>query len=165
MGVQWSQFFPPAASLTEKTLEPQDGKVFLVTGGYSGIGLELVKMLYGCHGRVYVAGRSAQKAQQAIVAIQAAHPASRGSLEFLALELDDLHSVQEAAREFTAKESKLDVLWNNAGVSWPPPGSVSKQGTELQLATNCVGPFLLTQLLPPSSAAQQPLTALRATPA
>ena len=38
---------------------------------------------------------------------------------------------------------------NNAGVSQPPAGSVSRQGFELQLATNCLGPFLLTQLLLP----------------
>ncbi|KAI1771522.1 NAD(P)-binding protein [Hypoxylon cercidicola] len=149
MGAQWSQFFPPTPSLTESNLEPQDGKVFLVTGGYSGIGLELVKVLYGAHGRVYIAGRSPDKAQRAIEDIRAANPSSRGSLEFLHLELDDLNSVKESAREFRTKESKLHVLWNNAGVSWPPLGSVSKQGTELQLATNCIGPFLLTQLLLP----------------
>ena len=40
--------------------------------------------------------------------------------------------------------SKVDVLSNNAGVSQPPRGSISKQGIELQLATNCLGLFLLT---------------------
>lgn len=149
MGAQWSQVFPPAPTFTEENLEPQDGKVFLVTGGYGGIGLELVKILYGSQGRVYIAGRSAEKAKQAIKDIQAAIPSSRGTLEFLHLELDDLRSVKEAAEEFKTKESKIDVLWNNAGVSWPPLGSVSKQGTELQLAVNCLGPFLFTQLLLP----------------
>ncbi|KAI1407944.1 NAD(P)-binding protein [Hypoxylon sp. FL1857] len=149
MGAQWSQLFPPEPSLTESNLEPQDDKVFLVTGGYSGIGLELTKMLYEAHGRVYVAGCSPDKAQQAIRDIRAANPSSRGTLDFVYLQLNDLNSVREAAQEFKAKESKLNVLRNNAGVSWPPLGSMSKQGTELQLATNCIGPFLFTQLLLP----------------
>ncbi|XXH01250.1 hypothetical protein Hte_007604 [Hypoxylon texense] len=164
MGAQWSQFFPPAPSLTESNLEPQDGKVFLVTGGYSGIGLELAKMLYGAHGRVYIAGRSPDKAQKAIEDIRAATPSSRGALEFLQLELDDLNSVKESVQEFRTKESKLHVLWNNAGICWPPLGSVSKQGTELQLATNCLGPFLFTQLLLPllkKTAADSPPASVR----
>lgn len=149
MGAQWSQFFPPTPSLTERNLEPQDGKVFLVTGGYSGIGLELVKILYGAHGHVYIAGRSVDRAQQAIKDIRTAITSSRGNLDFLHVELDDMRSVKEAVQVFKTKESKLHVLWNNAGVSWPPLGSVSKQGIELQLATNTLGPFLFTYLLLP----------------
>lgn len=122
--------------------------MFLVTGGYSGIGFELVKVLYQKKGRVYVAGRSESKAQQAIKDIQDAIP-DGGSLAFLYLDLEDLSTIKPAVQEFAAKEPKLDVLWNNAGVSQPPAGSVSKQGLELQLAVNCLGPFLLTQLLTP----------------
>ena len=48
-----------------------------------------------------------------------------------------------------SKEDKLDVLWNNAGVMMPPQGSKTKQGYELQLGTNSVGPFLFTKLLTP----------------
>ena len=51
---------------------------------------------------------------------------------------------------YTAKESRLDVLFNNAGISLPPRGSVSAQGHELTMATNCLGPYLFTQLLVPT---------------
>ncbi|KAI0022361.1 NAD(P)-binding protein [Xylariomycetidae sp. FL0641] len=150
MGAHWSQFFPPAPTYTESDVPPQDGKVFLITGGSSGIGFELAKMLYRAHARVYLAGRSAAKAEAAMQAIRAAAVASRGHLDFLHLELDDLRSVQAAAAAFRAREAKLHVLWNNAGVSRPPPAAgASRQGTELQLATNCLGPFLLTRLLLP----------------
>ncbi|KAI1213964.1 short-chain dehydrogenase [Annulohypoxylon truncatum] len=149
MGAQWSQVFPPKPTFTETSLGSQEGKVFLITGGYSGIGLELAKILYSKHARVYIAGRSEQKAVQAIADIRAEHPLSNGSLEFLFLELDDLRGIRAAADAFKALETRLDVLWNNAGVSRPPLGSVSKQGIELQLATNCLGPFLFTQLLTP----------------
>ncbi|KAK3689752.1 hypothetical protein B0T22DRAFT_177731 [Podospora appendiculata] len=153
MGAQWSQFFPPHPTFTEANVGSQSGKVFLVTGGASGIGLELVKLLYRKGARVYLAGRSEAKARLAMAEIQADAPAagseSSGSLDFLHLELDDLRSIKDSVDEFKRRESKLDVLWNNAGVSQPPLGSVSKQGIELQLATNCLGPFLLTQLLLP----------------
>ncbi|KAL2008518.1 hypothetical protein VTN00DRAFT_6712 [Thermoascus crustaceus] len=148
MGAQFSQFFPPRPTFTEADVSSQNGKVFLVTGAASGIGFELAKMLYRKGGKVYIAGRSEKKARQAIKDIQSAVPEG-GSLEFLFLELDDLSSIKASVEAFKAKESKLDVLWNNAGVSQPPLGSVSKQGFELQLATNCLGPFLFTQLLLP----------------
>ncbi|KAM5449958.1 hypothetical protein McanCB49686_006435 [Microsporum canis] len=148
MGAQFSQFFPPKPTWTEADVGSQDGKVFIVTGGASGIGLELVKMLYRKGGRVYIAGRSEEKAQTAIQEIQAAVPEG-GGLEFLHLMLDDLNSIKASVEAFKEEESRLDILWNNAGVSQPPLGSLSKQGIELQLATNCLGPFLFTQLLLP----------------
>jgi NAD(P)-dependent dehydrogenase (short-subunit alcohol dehydrogenase family) len=152
MGVTFSQIYPPRPSLTEQNLPSQKGKVFIVTGGYSGVGYQLASMLFGAGGKVYIAGRSEAKAQQSIETIKLAvhDPASTGQLEYLPLSLDDLSSIKAAAEDFQSKESKLDVLWNNAGVSLPPVGSVSKQGHELHLATNCLGPFLFTQLLLPS---------------
>lgn len=65
---------------------------------------------------------------------------------------------------FTQSESRLDVLFNNAGVSNPPRGSVSPQNFDLQLATNCLGPHLLTQLLLPilkSTADKEPPASVR----
>jgi NAD(P)-dependent dehydrogenase (short-subunit alcohol dehydrogenase family) len=145
---QWSQFFPPKARFT--TIPTCEGKVFIVTGGTSGIRFELSKKLYREKGRVYIAGRSEEGAQKAISEIQSLMPDSGGSLEFLHLQLDDLESIKESVRMFTSKEEKLHVLWNNAGVSRPPVGSLSKQGIELQIATNCLGPFLFTRLLLPT---------------
>ena len=152
MGVTFSQFLPPRARLTEQNLPSQKGKVFIVTGGYSGVSYQLVTILYQAGGKVYIAGRSEAKAQQCIKEIQSvAHSTPAvGQLEYLPLELDDLSSVKASAEIFQAKEPKLDVLWNNAGVSLPPLGSVSKQGHELQVATNCFGPFLFTHSLLPS---------------
>ncbi|TRX87800.1 hypothetical protein FHL15_011308 [Xylaria flabelliformis] len=149
MGSQWSQFFPPKPDFNE--IGSQDGKVFIVTGGASGIGYELTKMLYQRGGHVYIAGRSESKVQAAIKELEGATTTGTavGKLDFLRLELDDLTSIKASVDEFKSKETKLHVLWNNAGVSRPPIGSSSKQGIELQLATNCLGPFLFTQLLLP----------------
>ncbi|KAK2616458.1 hypothetical protein QQS21_000700 [Conoideocrella luteorostrata] len=148
MGAQWSQFFPPYPNFTEGDVESQDGKVFIITGGSSGIGQQLAKMLYRKKGRVYIAGRSEEKARLAIRNIRHEVPQG-GSLEFLQLNLDDLSSIKASVEVFKSMESKLHVLWNNAGVSQPPLGSLSAQGIELQLATNCLGPFLFTTLLLP----------------
>ena len=150
MGVTFSQFFPPHPILTEANLPSQKGKVFIVTGGASGVGFELCSILYQKGGKVYLAGRSETNAQSAISRIKSLFPSSLGELIFLQLSLDDLTTIKPAVETFTAKESKLDILFNNAGVSLPPRGSVSAQGHELQLATNCLGHHLLTQLLLPT---------------
>ncbi|MCJ1323975.1 hypothetical protein MMC10_000637 [Thelotrema lepadinum] len=150
MGVTYSQFFPPYAVLTEKNLPSQEGKVFIVTGGYSGIGYALCAILYYAGGKVYLAGRSETKAKDAISKIKATKSKSNGDIVFLSLSLDDLKTIKPAVETFTSLETRLDVLFNNAGVSNPPKNSVSAQGHELQMVTNCLGHYLLAQLLLPT---------------
>ncbi|GKZ75837.1 hypothetical protein AnigIFM56816_003293 [Aspergillus niger] len=154
MGAQFSQFFPPRPTFTVSDVPSQNGKVIIVTGGASGIGRELVRMLYGKGATVYLAGRSESQTQATIHSIQENHATTTpntpaGELYYLPLHLEDLTTIKSTVAAFASRESRLDLLVNNAGVSQPPPGSVSAQGIELQLATNCLGPFLLTQLLLP----------------
>ena len=124
-----------------------------MTGGATGIGLELVKILYSHNAKVYIAARSEQKAAKSITSVETTFPKSKGELHFLHLDLDDLNAVKQSAASFLVKETRLDVLWNNAGVMVPPRGSKTKQGYEAQLGTNCLGPFLFTKLLTPLLAA------------
>ncbi|KAJ1323631.1 retinol dehydrogenase 12 [Microdochium nivale] len=142
--------FPIKPQLTEKTLPDQSGKVFMVTGGSSGVGKELVGILYQHNARIYIATRSQSRCEAAMAEIRAAHPSSRGQLIFLSLQLDDLATIKATAQDFLSRESRLDVLWNNAGVMEPPAGSKTKQGYELQLGTNVLGHFMLTELLQPA---------------
>jgi retinol dehydrogenase-12 len=144
-----TQFFPPAAVFTETSLPDLRGKVYIVTGASAGVGRELARLLYSCNGTVYVAARSSERAHAAIQWAKDAHPSSSGALHFLRLELGDLSTIRPSVDEFLARETRLDVLFNNAGVMVPPQGSTTKQGFELQLGTNCVGPFLFTKLLTP----------------
>lgn len=74
---------------------------------------------------------------------------STGNLVFLHLELDDLTQIPQAARKLLAQETRLDVLFNNAGVMHVPPGSVTKQGYELTLGTNNLGHYFFTELVKP----------------
>lgn len=99
---------------------------------------------------MYLAGRSEDKANAAIDKIKAAHNTSSGELRLLYVSLDDLSTIKPAVESFQTSESRLDVLFNNAGVSNPPPGSTSAQNHELQMAPNCLGPYLFTQLLLPT---------------
>lgn len=164
MGATFSQFFPPRPALTEATLASQKDKVFIVTGATSGVGFELCTLLYNAGGKVYLAGRSETKIQAAISKIKASSSTSSGELDFLLLCLEDLKTIKPAVEVFTAKESRLDVLFNNAGVSLLPRGSVSAQGHELHMATNCLGHYLFTQLLLPTllhTAASSPSAAVR----
>ena len=124
-------------------------QVFIVTGVTSGIGKELAEILYSPHAIVYVAARSAEKANAMIETLKSKHRSSKGDLIFLKLDLDDLTTIKSSAEEFLRKEKRLDVLWTNAGVMIPPQGSKTKQGYELQLGTNNVAPFLFTKLLTP----------------
>lgn len=118
-----------------------------MTGGASGIGLELVKILYAHNAKVYIAVRSEQKASKAMASTETSFPKSKGELVFHHLDLSDLISVKQSADLFLSKETRLDVLWNNAGVMVPPQGSKTKQNYEAQLGTNCLGPFLFTKVL------------------
>lgn len=146
----WTQFFPPKPTFTDKDIPADlDGKVYFISGANSGMGLELARVLYSKNAKVYVVCRSEAKAKKAIDDIKASAPESKGTLVSVTLDLADLNKTKAAAKEFLAQESRLDVLFNNAGVmtgdSNPPKKTA--QGYELALGVNCIGPFLLTQLL------------------
>jgi hypothetical protein len=70
-GCHFLQFYPPRLTLTERNLPSQMRKVFIVTRGASGIGYHLVAILFQAGGKVYIAGRSEDKAQQSIEEIKA----------------------------------------------------------------------------------------------
>ncbi|KAI2779597.1 hypothetical protein F4815DRAFT_446072 [Daldinia loculata] len=148
----WQQFFPPAPAFTERDVGSgsQVGKVFIITGANSGIGLSLVKLLYPTGATIYLAGRSPIKLQAAIAEVDSAlpSPTTPSNLKSLFLDLSDLETIKPAAALFAAQETRLDILWNNAG-NGCPPGSVTKQGIEAHVGANCVAPLLFTQELLP----------------
>lgn len=94
--------------------------------------------------------RSEDKTMQAIESIKASVPVSTGEMIFIPLDLADLPTVQHSANEFLRREQTLHLLFNNAGVGFPEKGSKTKQGYELQLGVNCIGPFELTKHLTPT---------------
>ncbi|KAL7626539.1 short-chain alcohol dehydrogenase [Parahypoxylon ruwenzoriense] len=144
------QVFPGKPTYTEKDIPDLTGKVYLVTGANTGVGKEVAQILFSKNATVWVAARNEEKARNAIQSIQEAFPSSTGKLEFLHLDLSDLTTIRGSAEAFLAREKQLHVLFNNAGVMFPPHGSKSAQGYELQLGTNDLGHFLFTKFLTPT---------------
>ncbi|ORY18575.1 hypothetical protein BCR34DRAFT_473188 [Clohesyomyces aquaticus] len=142
-------FWIPPPPLTENNGPNLSGKVCFVTGGYGGCGFELAKLLFQLDATVYIAGRDEQKARDVTQMIEREFPSSKGRLEILILDLSDMSNIKSAAERFMQNEARLDILVNNAGVNSPPEGSKTAQGFDLQLGTNCLGPFLLTTCLLP----------------
>ncbi|KAL7905076.1 hypothetical protein GGI35DRAFT_483935 [Trichoderma velutinum] len=91
------------------------GYVTIVTGGNSGIGYETTLQLASHGARVYIASRSKTRVDAAIKAMKTGN--SGLDIHFLKLDLQDLQSIKTTAEEFSKKESRLDILINNAGVS------------------------------------------------
>lgn len=121
----------------------------MVSGANTGLGKELAQLLYAKHAKVYIAARSTEKATKAIDAMKLAHPESQGELSFIQLDLADLSTIKASVQQFLDRETKLHVLFNNAGVMKPAPGTKTAQGYEPQLGVNNVGAHLFTKLLTP----------------
>ena len=119
-------------------------KTAIVTGGTKGIGYVTAKKLAARGFRVIVTGRSQEQADEA--AKKLAEETS-GSVSGAALDVSSLDSVRAFASRF---EGPLALLVNNAGnMSLAEKAVITKDGIEATLATNAVGPFLLTRLLLP----------------
>lgn len=124
------------------------GKRMLVTGGTSGMGFEDALALSRAGAEVIIAARNPQRGAESIASLRAMVPDAR--VRFESLDLADLASVRALAQRLNAEGSALDVLINNAAIMAPPQRGVSRDGFELQMATNFFGHFALTGLLLPS---------------
>ncbi len=124
-----------------------EGKVAIVTGANSGIGTETARVLGLAGARVVMACRSVAGAEEVAQTLRTQAP--RGTFEVEALDLSDLASVRAFAGRFVASKRPLHLLVNNAGIMATPLGQ-TKQGHELQVGTNHLGHFLLTNLLRPT---------------
>lgn len=125
------------------------GKVMLITGCTSGIGVETARALHATGADIYITARDVPKAEQVVKDILASSKGT-GKLEVIEIELDSLESVRSGAKDFLSRSSsKLNVLVNNAGVMACPEGT-TKDGFETQFGVNHVAHFLLFELLKPA---------------
>jgi NAD(P)-dependent dehydrogenase (short-subunit alcohol dehydrogenase family) len=116
------------------------GRLAVVTGGYSGIGLETTRALAGAGADVLVPARRPETAREALAGI--------GRTRVAALDLADLSSVQAFADEVLAQGRSIDLMIDNAGIMAAPETRVGP-GWEAQLATNHLGHFALVNRLWP----------------
>ncbi|KAF2083608.1 NAD(P)-binding protein [Saccharata proteae CBS 121410] len=155
-------FFGGGKSFTpEKDIPDLSGKVILVTGGNTGLGLETVTQLAkhnpSC---IYLAARNPTKASQAISEVLKTSP--NANIKHIQLDLSSFTSIASAVDAFLSSCSRLDILINNAGIMGTPYAKTG-EGYELQFGTNHMGPALLTKLLLPTllKTAAQPTADVR----
>ncbi len=132
----------------DRSLPDLSGRLAVVTGANSGLGLEISGALAGAGAHVIMTSRDAQKGADARRALLARSP--RGELEVRPLDLASLDSVRAFAAQVEAEGRALNILVNNAGVMAVPQRLETADGFELQFGTNHLGPFALTGLLLPS---------------
>ncbi len=131
-----------AASWTAEAPD-QSGRVAVVTGATSGLGLITARELARAGARVVLTGRKVSRLGRAADLIRSAVPGAQ--LDVHTLDLGDLSSVREFAQSSAAR---VDLLVNDAGIM-APPRQVTVDGFESQLAVNHLGHFALTGLLLP----------------
>ena len=120
------------------------GKVIIVTGGNTGIGLQAVVAFAGKGAETILACRNDKKAHKAVGKIKKKIPEAQ--VRHMHLDLGSLASVQHFAETFGNYYSRLDILLNNAGVILNPY-RVTEDGFESHIGINHLGHFALTGLL------------------
>ncbi|MEU1496637.1 SDR family NAD(P)-dependent oxidoreductase [Streptomyces sp. NPDC005732] len=132
-----------ARSTADDVLQGIDlsGKLAIVTGGYSGLGLETTRALTAAGAHVVVPARRPDVAREAVAGIAGA--------EVDALDLGDLDSVRGFAERFLASGRTVDIMIDNAGIMACPETRVGP-GWEAQFATNHLGHFALVNRLWPA---------------
>jgi NAD(P)-dependent dehydrogenase (short-subunit alcohol dehydrogenase family) len=122
------------------------GKVILVTGCSSGIGIETIRALHATGATIFATVRDLSKGQTVIDEILTSTPSNKAPIHLIKMELDSFDSVKAGAKEVLQKTNTLNILINNAGVMSTPEGR-TKDGFETQFGTNHLGHFILFQLL------------------
>lgn len=131
---------------TPKQMTSQLGKSFLVTGANTGLGFETSLELAKKGAHVIMVGRNDEKLTDARNQILTAIPDAK--IETGVLDLTNIKSIKQFASEFVETHNSLDVLVNNAGIMFPPPGK-TVDGFETQFGVNFIGHYVLTAMLLP----------------
>ncbi|KAI0249765.1 NAD(P)-binding protein [Lactifluus subvellereus] len=133
----------------ERDLLDLHGRVAIVTGANSGIGLYIALHLVRRGAKVYLAARSEEKAESAIARMEhegmGEHP---GELVWLPIDLTDPHKAKAAAEWFIEREDRLDILVNNAAKILGPYGRTADDISD-SMVINHISPFLFTKTLLP----------------
>ncbi|NLR91488.1 SDR family NAD(P)-dependent oxidoreductase [Flammeovirga agarivorans] len=120
------------------------GKIYIVTGANSGVGLETSKQLITQGAHVIMACR---RVDAGLLAAES-FLSLKGSFEVSKVDFSDLQSVREFVERFKENYSKLDGLMCNAGALFSgDKAKYTKDGFEMSIGVSYFGHFLLTELL------------------
>lgn len=129
--------FGPETTVSDVIAEANlTGKIAIITGGYTGIGLETTKTLANAGATVIVPARSLEKAKENLK--------GQKNVEIEEMDLMDKDSIDGFVKRFVSSGRPLHLLINNAGIMFVPLRR-DKRGFESQLATNYLANFQLTQ--------------------
>jgi NAD(P)-dependent dehydrogenase (short-subunit alcohol dehydrogenase family) len=129
-----------------ENIPDQKGKTIIITGSTSGLGKEASRVLAKKNATIIMAVRNTQKAEIVANEIRKEYPIAK--IEIRNLDLGSLDSISSFAKGMLEDYRNLDLLINNAGIMMCPY-SKTKNGFEIQMGTNHLGPFALTGLLMP----------------
>ena len=129
-------------SVLDATPPDLSGKLAVVTGSNSGLGLGLTKRLAAAGADVIMAIRNQAKGEAAAEQIRTDVPTAKLTLKHL--DLASLASVAALGNELNAEGRPIDILINNAGIMQPPQRETTEDGFELQFGCNHLGHFALT---------------------
>jgi NAD(P)-dependent dehydrogenase (short-subunit alcohol dehydrogenase family) len=130
------------------------GKVIVITGGSTGLGLESAKRLAAGGATIIVTTRNVEKGERALREVSSylrEKSIQNSDVLFLTLNLDDFESIKSFPERYSQRlgPKKIDVLMNNAGVLDIPEREITKDGFERTFQSNHLGPFMLTAELFP----------------
>lgn len=131
---------------TSRDIPDMSGRVALITGANSGLGLAAAQALARANATVLLACRSESNAGRAQAELAAANPGAR--VQVATLDVASLQSVRNFAEAVQRRFAAIDLLINNAGIM-ATPHARTPDGFEMQFATNHLGHFALTGLLLP----------------
>ncbi len=120
------------------------GRVIVITGATSGLGYAAAEQFAQCNATLVLIGRTDARNERAVAELTAA--TGNSSITQVAADMGDLDQVRHLAERVLTDHDRLDVLIHNAGVL-DPEHRVAPDGTEATVASQVVGPFLLTSLL------------------
>lgn len=126
------------------------GKVAIITGANSGIGLQIARCIARQGATVYLACRNTSKANEAASQITSENPLCKDRVHVLSVDMSLLSSVRDFADTVKNVNTKIDLLFHNAGVMSAPTGKeFASEGFPMPYTTNFLGSFFLTHLLEP----------------
>ena len=116
-----------------------EGKIVVITGANTGLGLESTKRLVEAGARVVMCGRSVERLEKASDSVKALYP--KADLDVVELDLGDLSSIAAASKTLNSLVPRIDTLILNAGIMALPKRVTTVDGFERQLGVNHLGHF------------------------
>lgn len=136
-------FIKNGKEVQKKSNESMNGKVCVISGATSGVGLETVKALAAGGANIVIVARNINKAQAIQKEIEKEYSIK---IDYFIADFADLHQVRTVAKSILDKNAKIDVLINSVGIH-STKRVLNKDGLEMAFCVNHLAPFLFTTLL------------------